>query len=450
MNYDLEVHVDFGGQPKLVGRLWLREKNGRETATFQYDSTWLENSRTFALAPSLSLTPGPFQSDEGTFGAFRDSAPDRWGQKLMRHRERNRAYDAKSKPRTLYSGDFLVGVDDETRVGALRFKEPGRNKPFLSQSANPVPLVIELHKLLSATNRMERGRERKGDLDLLLAPAGSLGGVRPKANVRGKDNRLYVAKFPWAQDEWSVIRWEAMSLELAESAGIAVPGWKSIPVQGNVALLLARFDRQGDNSLRVPFMSAMTALDARDHEEHSYLEIVDVLRQIAEAPAAEISQLWRRMIFNIFISNTDDHLRNHALLRGEKGWRLSPAYDMNPSPADISGGIHNLALNELDRTGSLEIALSVAGYFGLKLADAKQIASEVATAVSGWRAVASRTKIDQFEIERVSSAFKEEEIETALSYRAMVASPVRKPSSGGKQKKQKKGRKKRTASNKAL
>src|SRR5262249_40943380 len=149
-------------------------------ATFQYDSTWLDDPRAFALAPPLNLTPGPFQSDEGTFGAFRDSAPDRWGQKLMRHRERNRAHDAKSKPRTLYSGDFLVGVDDETRVGALRFKEPGRNKPFLSQSGNPVPLLVELHKLLSATNRVERGRERKGDLDLLLAPAGSLGGVRPK------------------------------------------------------------------------------------------------------------------------------------------------------------------------------------------------------------------------------------------------------------------------------
>ena len=153
------------------------------------------------------------------------------------------------------------------------------------------------------------------------------------------------------------------------------------------------------------------------------------------------------MVFNIFISNTDDHLRNHALLHGAKGWRLSPAYDMNPCPADISGGIHNLALNELDRTGSLEIALSVAEYFGLKLADAKQIASEVATAVSGWRTVASRTRIDQFEIERMSSAFKEEEIETALAYRAVAANAVRKPSSGGKQKK---GRKKRTASQSAL
>src|SRR5262245_5594556 len=449
MDYDLQVHAELGGRPILVGRLWLREKNGRETATFQYDPTWLQNPKAFALAPSLNPTPGAFQSYDGVFGAFRDSAPDRWGQKLMRHRERNRARDEKSKPRALYSGDFLVGVDDETRVGALRFKETGSNKPFLSQSNNPVPQLLELRKLLSATNRVERGRERKGDLDLLLAPAGSLGGVRPKANVRGKDNRLYVAKFPWSQDEWSVVRWEAVSLELAQSAGIAVPEWKLTPVQGNVVLLLARFDRNGDKSLRVPFMSAMTALDAKDHEEHSYLEIVDVLRQIGEAPEDEICQLWRRMVFNIFISNTDDHLRNHALLRGQKGWRLSPAYDMNPCPADIGGGIHNLALNELDRTGSLEIALSVAEYFGLNLAVAKQIASEVAMAVSGWRSVAGRSKIDKFEIERMSSAFKDEEIETALSYRTVTASPARKPSSDRKRQ-QKKSRKKRPGSHSAL
>ena len=166
--------------------------------------------------PSLELGEGSFHSDNGTFDPFRDSSPDRWGQKLMRHRERSRASAAGTKARTLSAGDFLVGVDDETRMGALRFKDTD-GTDFLSQSDNPVPPLIELRRLLGATNRLERGRERKGDLELILAPGGSLGGARPKATVRGKDGRLNVAKFPWVKDDWSVIRWEAVALDLAST-----------------------------------------------------------------------------------------------------------------------------------------------------------------------------------------------------------------------------------------
>lgn len=210
MDRDLQVYLDINGRPTLVGRLWLREKNGRETATFRYDPTWLSNPRAYALAPSLELGEGSFHSDDGTFDPFRDSSPDRWGQKLMRHRERNRASAANTKARTLFAGDFLVGVDDETRMGALRFKEK-EGREFLSQSDSPVPPLIEIKRLLGATNRLERGRERKGDLELILAPGGSLGGARPKATVRGRDGRLSIAKFPWVKDEWSVIRWEAIA-----------------------------------------------------------------------------------------------------------------------------------------------------------------------------------------------------------------------------------------------
>src|SRR5262245_1292036 len=368
MDRDLHVHMDVGSETVWVGRLWLRE-NG--TATFRYATDWLRDSRAFALAPALALGEGAFHTSDGNFGAFKDAAPDRWGQKLMRHRERNRARDAKQPPRTLVSADFLLGVDDETRLGALRFKESAGGE-FLSQSRNPVPPLLELRKLLGATNRLERGRERKGDLELVLAPGGSLGGARPKATVRGNDQRLHVAKFPWANDEWPVIRWEATTLSLAQSAGINVPQWQLISVQGNAVLLLARFDRDGE-SLRIPYMSAMTALDAKDHEDHSYLELVDVLRQVGDAPEADAQQLWRRMVFNVLVSNTDDHLRNHAFLRGEKGWRLSPAFDMNPCPRDI-GAMHVLALDELDHTGSLEIALSTSNYFGVRLSEAKRIA----------------------------------------------------------------------------
>jgi serine/threonine-protein kinase HipA len=426
MDRDLEVYVEVVGRPLLAGRLWMRERNGRETATFRYDATWLNSPRAYPLAPSLELGEGAFHSEDGTFDPFRDSSPDRWGQKLMRHRERNRAGTAGTKPRTLFAGDFLVGVDDETRVGALRFKET-TDASFLSKSDNPVPLVIELRKLLGATNRLEKGRERKGDLELILAPGGSLGGARPKATVRGKDGRLHVAKFPWVRDEWSVIRWEAVALELARSAGINVPKWELLPVLGSAVLLLDRFDRDAGNG-RIGLISAMTALQGKDHDERSYLEIVDALRQIGEAPGNDARQLWHRLIFNVLISNTDDHLRNHALLRGENGWLLSPAYDMNPYPRDLSNGLHVLALNEGDHTGSLDIAMSVADYFGLGSSEAKAIAGQVAAAIKPWRSAAQAHGIGAPEIDLMSSAFQDDEIEAALSFKTMIttAKPLRK------------------------
>jgi serine/threonine-protein kinase HipA len=418
LDRDLEVYVEAAGRPVLAGRLWMRERNGRETATFRYDAGWLRNPRAYALAPSLELGEGAFHSEDGTFDPFRDSSPDRWGQKLMRHRERNRASAAGTKPRALFAGDFLIGVDDETRVGALRFKEAA-DGPFLSQSGNPVPPVIELRKLLGATNRLEKGRERKGDLELILAPGGSLGGARPKATVRGKDGRLHVAKFPWLRDEWSVIRWEAVALELAGSAGINVPKWELLPVPTNAVLLLDRFDRDAGNG-RIGLISAMTALQSKDHDERSYLEIVDALRQIGEAPGDDARQLWRRLIFNVLISNTDDHLRNHALLRGENGWLLSPAYDMNPCPRDLSNGLHVLALNEADHTGSLDIAMSVADYFGLRGSEAKTVAGQVAAAIKPWRRVAQARGIGAPEIDLMSSAFQDDEIEAALSFKTTI------------------------------
>jgi len=417
MNRDIHVYVDVGGKPVSVGRLWLRESG---TATFRYELNWLRDPRAFALSPTLPLGEGAFHTSDGNFGAFKDAAPDRWGQKLMRHRERNRARDANQPPRALLPADFLLGVDDETRLGALRFKDAGGTE-FLSQSKSTVPPLLELRKLLGATNRLERGRERKGDLELVLAPGGSLGGARPKATIRGNDGRLHVAKFPWVQDDWPVIRWEATVLSLAHSAGINVPQWQLIPVQANAVLLLARFDR-ADANIRIPVMSGMTALDAKDHEEHSYLELVDVLRQVGEAPEVDAQQLWRRMVFNVLVSNTDDHLRNHAFLRNEKGWRLSPAFDMNPCPLDVLA-IHVLALNELDHTGSLDIVLSSANYFGLKLSEAKRIAGEVGSSVSTWKSVAEKQGIKKHEIDRMASAFLEKDIRTALSFKKAVAHP---------------------------
>ena len=320
---------------------------GREAATFIYDPGWVKRRGAIALSPTLPLTAGAFHSDRGLFTVFTDAAPDRWGQKLMRHHERARAVAAGGEPRKLNDIDFLVGVDDETRLGALRLKTAGGNS-FLSQTGRPVPPSIDLRKLLSATDRIEKGKERKGDIALLLAPGGSLGGVRPKAIVRDKDRRLHLAKFPWKNDDWSVILWEKVTLDLAQTAGVDVPNFRLERVGTKSVLLIERFDRR-DIDMRVPFMSAMTALGVRDREEdHSYLEIVDALRQMGSAPAPDIRQLWRRIVFNILVSNTDDHLRNHGFLWGPGGWQLAPAYDMNPSPMDVGGRVHVLAINDQD------------------------------------------------------------------------------------------------------
>ncbi len=422
MEHELDVYINVGRDPVLVGRLWMREKQGRETSTFRYHQSWLERQGAFPLAPTLMLTPGPFQSANRLFVAFTDPAPDRWGQKLMRHYEREQAALYGREARKLFDADFLIGVSDETRLGALRFKSLS-NDYFLGQSNRSVPQTVDLRKLLSASDRIEKGKERKGDLALLLSPGGSLGGARPKAVVRDTDGQLYLAKFPWKQDDWSVILWEKVTLDLAKSAGVDVPQYRLEQVGLRSVLLTRRFDRSNID-VRIHYISAMTALDAKDHDENrSYLELVDALRQFGTEPEQDLRQLWRRIVFYILVSNTDDHLRNHGFLFAPGGWRLAPAFDLNPCPIDVGGRIHKLAINEDDSTGSLDLALSAAQYFGLKRTEANMIAAEVGTSVSRWKAVAAAHKISKHEIERLESAFAHSDLDKALANRATVAPP---------------------------
>ena len=422
MEHEAHVYIDTARQPILVGRLWTRARQGRETATFIYDPTWLSRRDAIALAPALPLTAGAFHADRSLFAAFTDAAPDRWGQKLMRHHERERAAAAGTEPRKLHDVDFLLGVEDAIRLGALRFKVPD-GAAFLGHSGRPVPPLVDLRRLLSATDRFEKGRERKGDLALLLAPGGSLGGVRPKAVVRDQAGRLHLAKFPWKNDDWSVILWEKITLDLARAAGVEVPAYRLAKAGTKSVLLVERFDRQ-HLDIRVAFMSAMTALGVRDRDEdHSYLEIVDALRQMGGTPEQDIRQLWRRMVFNILVSNTDDHLRNHGFLLRAAGWRLAPAFDMNPCPADVGGRMHVLAINDQERTGSLDLAYSVAAYFGIDLPAARTIASEAAVAVAGWQEAAAAHKIPKAEIDRLASAFAHRDLEQALARRQTLVAP---------------------------
>ncbi|MET0195552.1 MAG: type II toxin-antitoxin system HipA family toxin [Hyphomicrobiaceae bacterium] len=426
MQRELLVYMDLSGRPELVGRLWARERTGRESSSFAYDPSWLERRGAFALSPKLMLTAGQFHSAKGLANAFSDTAPDSWGRKLMARRERARARQAKTQPRTLFEVDYLAGVDDQTRLGALRFKDAS-GSTFVTTTGTPVPPLIDLPRLLSATARIERDQETDEDLLLMLAPGTSLGGARPKATVRDNDGALLVAKFPKRDDDWPVTLWEAVLLDLAARAGISVPDWRLEPIAKKPVVLIRRFDRDG-KGWRVPFMSAMTALDATDHgEQRSYLEIADALRQIGSSPAKDLEELWRRMVFNILVSNTDDHLRNHAFLQAGRGWRLSPVYDLNPVPTDVKPRVHALAIDEADASASIETALEVAHRFGLAALRARAVAAEVAAAVAEWPMVAKTRGLGAGQIDRMASAFEHDDARalaagTKGSARAAVAS----------------------------
>jgi serine/threonine-protein kinase HipA len=345
------------------------------------------------------------------FNVFADTAPDRWGQMLIRRHERARARREGTQPRTLLESDFLVQVDDETRLGALRFQVPGV-EGFVGSSGRRVPPLIELPSLLSAATRITEDRETDDDLQLVLAPGTSLGGARPKASVRDKDGSLLVAKFPRKDDEWPVTRWEMTALALAADAGIDVPAARLHLVARRAVVMLRRFDRNGN--ARIPYISALTALSATDHGAHSYLELVEAIRQESASVDQDLRQLWRRVVYNILISNTDDHLRNHGWLRGSGGWRLAPAFDLNPMPVDVKPRIHALAIDETDATGSLELAYAVAPQFGLdKSASARAIAREVGKAVARWRQVAAQHQITRPQIERMASAFEHADLAAA-------------------------------------
>ena len=410
------VYVELQGMPYQVGRLWARMRKDRESTTFEYDKNWLAHAQRFSLEPALKLGPGPFHtpSDKPLFGAIGDSAPDRWGRVLMRRAERRRAERDGQAPRTLREIDYLLMVDDEARQGALRFSER-EGGPFLAdQAPTKIPPLIELPRLLAATERVLDDKDSDDDLRLLLAPGSSLGGARPKASVRDRDGHLAIVKFPNKGDEVNTVLWEAVALTLAAKAGIPVPAWRLETVADKPVLLLRRFDRE--QGTRVPFLSAMSMLNARDNEARSYLEFVDILRQHGATPKEDMHALWRRIVFSILISNTDDHLRNHGFLwAGPAGWRLSPAYDLNPVPTDIKPRVLTTAIDLDDGTASLKLALQVASYFELGPDEALQISTQIGKAVATWRKVATKMSLTAPEIDRMASAFEHEDLKDALA-----------------------------------
>ena len=409
---ELLVYSDWHGRagPRLLGTLAADIVRGHEVFSFAFDEKRIREGRDVAiLDPGLSFHGGRQYPVHANFGLFLDSCPDRWGRRLIRRRESIRAGKSGEIPRRLRETDFLLGVYDRTRLGALRFKKDPHG-PFLDDdSLLPTPPWATLRRLEVAARRLSSDDDIGTDdeerwLSLLLAPGSSLGGARPKANVLAPDGSLWIAKFPAKSDEADVGAWEGVAAALARAAGVRIAASRTERLsRGGTTFLSRRFDRDG--SARIHFASAMTMLGATDGEsgEHSYLDIADFLECHGEAPSEDLPELWRRIVFSIAIGNTDDHLRNHGFLLGPRGWRLAPAYDLNPNPE--TQGVLSLAIDGDDPTADYSVALRAARDFRLSPREAEATLARIREAVAPWRAVAASFAIPARQIESFHTAF---------------------------------------------
>lgn len=409
---DVFVYAHWIGmpEPKLIGVLSAHQGKGRKSFSFEYDKAWLKSHQSFLLDPDIQHFSGPqFPVLKENFGIFLDSMPDTWGRTLLKRRANSFANSEGQVPKKLYELDFLLGVYDESRMGALRFKL-NPNGDFLDNSEDcPTPPWASVGQLQHAVNIIERDEnndEVQQWLAQLIAPGTSLGGARPKANILDEHKHLWIAKFPSKNDTIDKAAWEYLSYQLALKAGINMSESKISKVLGNYhTFFTKRFDRQKNE--RIHFASAITLTGNNEeilrNSTASYLDIAEVIQQYGANVKQDLAQLWRRVVFNILISNTDDHLRNHGFLLCEKGWLLSPAYDINPS-VDKNGLSLNIDLdnNDLD----IELAKSVGAYFRLESAAMNEIIEEVALAVNQWRKIASEIGISRVEQELMSAAFK--------------------------------------------
>jgi serine/threonine-protein kinase HipA len=331
----------------------------------------------------------------------------------MQRAERRQANHEHRAVRTLTESDYLLCVSDETRLGALRFRWVG-DEVFQAPPRTGVPALIELGRLLQSTERILRDEETDEDLQLIFAPGSSLGGARPKASVIDQHGHLSIAKFPKETDDYSMETWEEIAFRLADAAGIATPHHELLQVAGKAVLLSRRFDRTG--AIRIPFLSAMSMTASRDGERGSYPEIVDALTRHGAQAKSDAQALYRRVVFNVMISNVDDHLRNHGFLWLDRtGWSLSPAYDLNPVPTDLKARILTTNINLDEGTCSLDLLEETAEYFGFGLPQARAIIKEVATATTKWRDVAKKAGARASEIQRMASAFEHDELRRALA-----------------------------------
>lgn len=391
----------------LVGRAYLATHRRGVSTTFRYDDTYLADRSAFPLDPSLPLFAGQHAIADGLPYCFTDCAPDRWGRNLIRKRLNALDADAGRTRRDVTDIDYLLGVTDRTRQGALRFTQPGDGMQGLFLADEPdVPKLLELPRLLRAAEAVDLDEDDLGAVkELLDAGTGSLGGARPKASVRDGD-RILIAKFASPRDEWDVIAWEKTALDLAQRAGIRVPDRRLQRIGGKAVLLLDRFDRAHDGA-RIPYLSAMTLLTARDGDSGDF-DYIDLAEALSEHGGTTVRQdlveLWRRVAFSVMIHNTDDHLRNHGFLRRRTGWTLSPLFDVNPNP-DIAKEREMGIGTPHARDEEVDGLMGSARAFGLSQAQARQVLGEVMTATRGWRQVATSNGIAARELALMAEAF---------------------------------------------
>ncbi len=403
---NIEVFIDLDGHTRPLGIARRNVVRGTETILFSYADDWLNDPHGFPIEPALPLTHGTFAppTDQAIFGSIGDSAPDTWGRRLMQRAERHRAKNERRAAQVLMEIDYLLGVADNARLGALRFVREDGEAPRAAASGAP-PTMAELARLLQITGRYLRNEETEEELSAIVAPGACLGGTRPKVSVVDPHGQLSIAKFPKETDSYNVEIWEEVALRLAERAGIDIPRHELIWVAGQPVLLSRRFDRRG--AVRIPFLSAMAMTGAKDGERGSYPEIVEALTQCGARAKTDAHALFRRVVFNVMISNVDDHLRNHGFLwSGKAGWILSPAYDLNPVPIDIKARALSTNIDLSEGTCSIDLLESAAEYFALSLPQARTIIREVATAAATWRDVARTVGARAAEINRMASAFE--------------------------------------------
>lgn len=392
---------------RYLGNLYVQNERGREIYSFEWSNECLEQEVPFPiLDPRLFAGMyGRQYAGDRLFGVFSDACPDRWGRLLMSRREGIRARQAGRRPAKLLESDFLLGVHDEGRMGALRFRLDTKG-PFLADDAAlAAPPWAELRKLQDASLHFEKDDHSEAKwLSLLLAPGSSLGGAHPKATVKDEKGNLWIAKFPSHHDEEDTGAWEMVAHDLAIHCHLHVPEAKALRLtEEGTTFLVRRFDRQ--QGKRIHMVSAMTMLDQTDNAHNaSYLDIADWISANSARPQEDLSELWCRMVFNILIANTDDHLRNHAFLLYRDGWHLSPLYDVNPNPM---GEYLSLGITEEDSALDIQLALDTAEFYQISPQKASETITMMATIIQqNWLDLARKYRIPRSSIERMESAFQ--------------------------------------------
>jgi serine/threonine-protein kinase HipA len=415
------IPVHIGKQGHLVGHLHHNLQGARESASFAYAASWLESPGRFAVDPAqLRLVTGPqfhkraHRDDTIFHGAIADTEPDGWGRRvILRHHAKQRAEGriaGQASDQPLNQLDFLLAVDDHSRVGALRFRdESGEFQRVPADGRRRTPPEVSLAQLVASSQAMERDEETMADLDYLRGRGTSLGGLRPKCSILTPDGHLAIGKFPSVSDERAVTKGEVLALRIAGDAGVRAAEASLVESEGLPVAIITRFDREG--GLRIPYVSAATLLGVspRDPEPRTYTEIVDALRVHGANLTGELEELWRRIAFSVLITNLDDHLQNHGFLhQGDGRWALSPAFDVNPFP-DRVREFRTWISDTSGPVAALDPLMEAAAYFGIKTKRAREIVAEVDGAVSNWRTRGREIGMSKVELDQFADAFEHRE-----------------------------------------